>query len=132
VQKLLSSWFVVAFGLATVAACGSSGNASAPAPTGSSAAPTTAGSTTRPASDPTITISKDLMFSSRPVRAGTTVTIRNDSAAQHTVSANSAAGGFDATMEPGKTMTFTAPPKPGAYPFHCNIHTFMTGVLQVT
>ena len=72
------------------------------------------------------------MFASSPVKAGATVTVKNNTAVQHTVSADTTAGGFDLTVDPGKTMTFTAPSKPGAYKFHCNIHTYMTGTLNVT
>ena len=38
----------------------------------------------------------------------------------------------DIAIDAGKTMTFTAPSKPGAYGFHCNIHTFMKATLTVT
>jgi plastocyanin len=72
------------------------------------------------------------MFASRAVVAGATVTVKNLSAAQHTVSADTTAGGFDVSIDPGKTVTFTAPSRPGAYGFHCNIHTFMRGTLRVT
>ncbi len=72
------------------------------------------------------------MFASRPVTAGALVTVRNVSAAQHTVSADTTAGGFDITIDAGKTVTFVAPTAPGAYGFHCNIHNFMKGTLLVT
>jgi plastocyanin len=36
------------------------------------------------------------------------------------------------TVDPGTTTTFTAPTTPGAYKFHCNIHTYMMGTLNVT
>ena len=45
---------------------------------------------------------------------------------------NTTAGGFDVTSDPGKTVTFTAPSKPGSYGFHCNIHNFMKATLTVT
>ena len=122
----LKSVFLVVVLVAVGAACGSSSHASGPASTATSTS-TTAGSE----ATPTITISKELRFSSVPVHAGATVTVRNDSAAEHTVSADTAAGAFDITSEPGKTMTFTAPSKPGAYRYHCNIHTFMHGTLEV-
>ena len=130
-QRLLKSFVVVALGITAVAACGSSSKASAPASTETSVGSTTTTVVTAVAG-PTITISKDLMFSTRPVRAGATVTVRNDSTVEHTVSADTAAGGFDLTMEPGQTKAFPAPAKAGAYGFHCNIHTFMMATLQVT
>jgi plastocyanin len=101
----------------------------------SSAAPiTTAGSA---ASSPAVVIAtggggSGFMFSTSPVKAGATVTIKNTTTAQHTVSADTTDGGFDVTVDPGGTKTFTSPSKPGAYKFHCNIHTDMTGTLTVT
>lgn len=72
------------------------------------------------------------MFSSTPGRAGAEVTVKNDTAVQHTVSADTTAGGFDITIDPGATKTFNAPAQPGAYGFHCNIHTYMKGTLTLT
>jgi len=70
-------------------------------------------------------------FVASSVSAGATVTIMNNTTAQHTVSASTTAGGFDVTVDAGKSATFTAPSKPGMYSFHCNIHTYMMGVLTV-
>ncbi len=131
-ESFLKSFCLVAVCVAGVTACGSSSTASGPANTATSAGSTTSAPLTSTSAGPTITISKDLKFSSVPVKAGATVTVRNDSAVEHTVSADTVAGGFDITMEAGKKMTFTAPSKPGAYGFHCNIHTFMKGTLEVT
>jgi plastocyanin len=36
------------------------------------------------------------------------------------------------TPASGKTATFTAPTTPGSYPFHCEYHRTMHGVLVVT
>ena len=72
------------------------------------------------------------MFTTTPVKAGATVSVKNNTAVQHTVSADTAAAGFDVTVDPGKTVTFSAPSKAGAYGFHCNIHTYMMGTLTVT
>ena len=129
---------VVVFALmaAGLGACGSTSKTSAPVakagsvPTTSIAsASTTSGEVS---SGPAITISSALKFSTSPVRAGSRVTVRNDSTAQHTVSADTTAGGFDVTVDAGKTVTFTAPSKRGAYGFHCNIHNFMKATLTVT
>ena len=84
---------------------------------------------------PTITIRSGpngFAFATLPVKAGAKVTVKNLTTVQHTVSADTTAGGFDVTIDAGKTMTFTAPSKPGAYGFHCNIHTYMMGTLTVT
>jgi plastocyanin len=137
-QRLLVSAVAVGVLAVGLAACGSSAKSSTPAPAPS---PTTAagGSVTtspsRPAAGPTITINSGpngFAFATLPVKAGATVTVKNLTSAQHTVTADTTAGGFDLAIDPGKTATFTAPSKPGAYGFHCNIHTYMMGTLTVT
>lgn len=124
---------VIALGLG---ACGSSAKSAAPVTTIGSAPTTTAAAATPPSdvasTGPAITISADFKFTTKPVKAGSKVTVRNDSDSQHTVSADTTAGGFDVTSDPGKTVTFTAPSKPGSYGFHCNIHNFMKATLTVT
>jgi plastocyanin len=73
---------------------------------------------------------QDLKFSvTAPVKAGATVTAKNNDSVEHTVTADD--GSFNITIEPGKTATFTAPSAAGDYKFHCNIHTNMTGTLTV-
>lgn len=134
-HHLLKSILTVALFVGSVAACGSSNKSSAVVPGAgttrtSSSAPSTAAPGS-PTAGPTITISKELMFSSVPVKASATVTVKNESSVEHTVSADTTAGGFDITIEGGTTKTFPAPSKPGAYGFHCNIHTFMKNTLRV-
>jgi len=82
------------------------------------------------ASTPDITI-KDFAFTAIPVKAGATVTVKNTGAATHTVTSNDGTS-FDKSVDPGKTITFTAPAKAGTYPFHCTIHTQMKSKLIVT
>ena len=119
-------------------ACGSSAKSAAPATTIASNPITTTtvtsvtSSSGTVATGPAITISASFKFTTIPVKAGSKVTVRNDSDSQHTVSADTTAGGFDVTSDPGKTVTFTAPSKPGSYGFHCNIHNFMKATLTVT
>lgn len=72
------------------------------------------------------------MFTTHAVAAGAMVTVKNLSTSQHTVSADTTAGGFDMAIDPGETAEFRAPAHPGEYGFHCNIHTFMKGMLDVT
>jgi plastocyanin len=74
---------------------------------------------------------RDFAFTSTPVKAGATVTVHNTGAATHTVTAEDGKS-FDMSVDPGKTVTFTAPAKAGTYKFHCNIHTQMHGTLVVT
>jgi plastocyanin len=64
------------------------------------------------------------------VAAGSTVTVMNMDSESHSVSADGA-GGFDVTVQPGKSATFTAPDKPGSYPYHCTFHSDMHGTLVV-
>ena len=123
--------------VAGLAACGSSSKSAQPATSAGSVSTTSvsapsASTTSGVSSGPTITISPALKFSTIPVKAGAKVTIRNDSDVQHTVSADTTAGGFDVTVDARKTVTFTAPAKAGSYGFHCNIHTFMKATLTVT
>src|SRR5690349_14411953 len=127
--------FVLAASCAVVAlaACGSSSKSSSPTTTAPAAASAT---TTAPsASGPAITIKtagSTFAFATTPVAAGATVTIKNETDAQHTVTADTTEGGFDVTVDAGKTATFTAPKQAGAYGFHCNIHTNMQAKLTVT
>ncbi|HMC68980.1 MAG TPA: cupredoxin domain-containing protein [Mycobacteriales bacterium] len=103
-----------------LAACSSSSK--------TSGTPATSGGTT---SGNTITI-KNFTFTTATVKAGSTVTVKNDDSTAHTLTSDTA-GQFDAgTISPGKSATFTAPSKPGAYPYHCNIHTYMKNTLTVT
>src|SRR5882757_6074182 len=114
---------VLALGLA---ACGSS---SKPA----SSSPTSAPSASASASGSgTITIDSSFNFAATPVKAGGTVTVKNNSSSQHTVTADDSSAGFNMTIDPGKTATFTAPATAGTYKFHCNIHNFMHGTLTVS
>src|SRR5262245_31619557 len=65
------------------------------------------------------------------VKAGATVTVKNNGPSTHTVTADN--GEFNTgNVDAGKTVTFTAPSKPGEYKFHCNIHPTMTATLHVT
>ena len=83
------------------------------------------------ASGNTITIN-NFKFTTATVKAGSTVTVKNTDSTAHTL-ASDTAGQFDAgTISPGKSATFTAPSKPGSYPYHCNIHTYMKNTLTVT
>ena len=74
---------------------------------------------------------KNFAFTVVSVKAGSTVTVKNDDGTTHTVTADDKS--FDAGEIPGgATKTFTAPDKPGDYKFHCHIHPSMTGTLTVT
>ncbi|MET4923989.1 cupredoxin domain-containing protein [Streptomyces sp. PSRA5] len=65
------------------------------------------------------------------VAAGAKITVVNKDTTTHTLTATKG-GSFDTgDIAPGKSATFTAPSKAGAFPFHCTIHPFMTGTLTV-
>ena len=115
-QRRLLLFIAIAAIAVGLAACGSSSKSSTP---------------DAPASGPAqITIDDAFTFKTTPVAAGSTVTVKNDSSAQHTVTQDT--GGFNVTIDAGKTATFKAPATAGSYKFHCNIHTFMKGTLTVT
>lgn len=64
------------------------------------------------------------------VAPGATVSVMNMDGENHTVTADTG-NAFDVKATAGTTVTFTAPSKPGTYPFHCTYHSNMHGVLVV-
>jgi plastocyanin len=117
---------VALFGVAVLAgACSSGASSSSTSTTASGGgSPSTGGSAT-------ITIQN---FSFSPakitVTPGEKVTVTNKDSVAHTVTANDKkfnTGDIGA----GKTVTFTAPSSAGSYPYMCNIHQYMTGMLTV-
>ena len=61
---------------------------------------------------------------------GATVSVMNMDSENHTVTSD-AGSAFNVKATAGTTVTFTAPSKPGSYPFHCEYHANMHGVLVV-
>ncbi len=119
--------------VAVTAACGGSSGSAAI----SSASPSvTASSSAAPSSDApapagaTITITDFMFDAPATVPAGAEVTVKNNDTTAHTVTA-SGDGGFDVTIQAGKTATFTAPAKAGDFPFVCTFHGNMKGTLTV-
>lgn len=112
---------------AGLAACGSSSKDSTDFNAGT---PTTTASGGN-ATDAEITIAS-FQFTTKPVKAGSTVTVANNDTTAHSVVSDEA-GLFQTAenVEPGGTQTITAPDKPGSYPFHCGIHSTMTATLTV-
>lgn len=101
-------------------ACGSSSPDASATPKSSDAS----------ASGATITI-KDFDFGTPiTVAVGAKVTVKNSDSTAHTVTADDKS--FDTKpIEPGATATFTVS-KAGTIKFHCDIHNYMTGSIQVT
>jgi plastocyanin len=121
---------LVLAGLCAVAlvACGSSGSSSSSGTTSSSASSASSSSDAGSTAS-TITI-EDFSFSTPDsVSPGATVTVNNKDGTSHTVTSDTG-NAFDDAASPG-TSTFTAPTKPGSYPFHCSIHPEMHGTLVV-
>jgi plastocyanin len=84
------------------------------------------------AGPPTITIDDFVFndFNSLTVKAGAQVTVKNNDADPHTVTSNTP-GAFNIDVAARSEATFTAPSRPGSYPFHCNHHSSMHGTLIV-
>jgi plastocyanin len=110
-----------------LAGCGSSTKKNAATPATSALAPSASAA---PASTGSLTI-KSFAFTPTPLSAktGATITITNNDTTDHTVT--DSGGAFDTghiASGTSKTITVT---KAGTYAYHCNIHQFMKGVLQV-
>lgn len=130
---------MVAVAMAVVAGCGSSGQSGSGGGSSSSTASTSSSSS---ASEPgsygkagtsqaaTITI-KDFSYSGPvSVAPGATVTVVNQDAQKHTLTAKDKA--FDVTVDGGGgTGTFTAPSTPGSYSYVCTFHANMSDTLVV-
>jgi plastocyanin len=123
------------------AACGGSNTGEQPDTTSPAATTTTAiEQTTAPtaapppalAGPPTITIDDFVFndFNDVTVKTGAQVTVKNTDADPHTVTSYTP-GAFNVNVAARSEATFTAPSRPGSYPFHCNNHSSMHGTLVV-
>jgi plastocyanin len=103
---------------------------------GAVASGTSPSAATVPAAADTIVI-KNFAFepSDLSVAPGATVTVTNEDATAHTVTATVTSSGdkaFDTgDIAPGRTVTFTAPGTAGTYAYICEIHQYMQGTLTV-
>jgi plastocyanin len=121
---------VCAVALAVLAGCGSSGGSSGSSAAGSSGGSSSSAAAGSGASTAVITI-KDFAFTTpTSVPAGAKITVHNMDSTAHTVTADSG-NAFD-SQAPSGNSSFTAPSKPGSYPFHCSIHPEMHGTLVVS
>jgi plastocyanin len=127
----------------TAAGCGTAASqpATHPAPQGAhpssaaampsmSSSPAAAGASA-PATAGMITIKSFAYVVPAHVSPGEKITVRNEDSTAHTVTAD-ASGAFTVNVPPSGTATFTAPAKPGSYPFHCTYHANMHGKLTVS
>lgn len=71
--------------------------------------------------------------SSLTVAPGTTITVKNEDSATHTLTATDPHNKVFNTgdIQPGTSATFKAPSTAGTYPYICLIHQFMHGTLVV-
>jgi plastocyanin len=97
--------------------------------TAPAATPTAAAPASPAPAEATITIT-NFEMSDVTVAPGGRITVQNDDREQHTVTSN-AAGAFSVDIPGRSKATFTAPMQPGSYPFHCNYHASMHGMLTV-
>jgi plastocyanin len=111
--------------LTVLAACSSSGSS------GDAASSSTSGSAAGSGGSAAAVVTiQDFAFTTPDsVSPGARVTVHNMDGTAHTVTADSG-NAFNDAAAPGNS-TFTAPTEPGSYPFHCNIHPEMHGVLVV-
>ena len=92
----------------------------------------TAGTTGDGATGSAITI-KDFKFSPEPLKAkaGATITVKNDDSTTHTLTADDKS--FDTgELDSGGSGKITLPDKSATVAYHCEIHDFMKGNIEVT
>jgi plastocyanin len=81
----------------------------------------------------TVITIKDFKFSPDPLKApaGATITIKNDDTTTHTVTADDKS--FDSgEVANGTSGKITLPDKAATVKYHCQIHNFMKGSIEVT
>jgi plastocyanin len=131
---------VVVIGLS---GCGSSGGSSnsagsttkSPASSasggGASSPSMSAPSSKKPSSPMAMLSIKDFAFDNpTSVKPGAKVMVSNSDTSTHSVTSDQT-GMFDVDVSAGGTATFTAPSKPGSYPYHCKYHGNMHATLVV-
>jgi len=123
------------------AACGDDDGGSADTTVAGGAVTTAAGAATsaaggattaagQSAGAATITISGFSFPGSTTVAAGSTITITNDDADEHSFTSDDGSS-FSTDIEGGESADVTAPSAPGTYPFHCKYHSSMKATLIV-
>lgn len=96
-----------------------------------STTPTSSPSVAAPTSGDSVSI-KNFAFSPTPLHAhvGDKVTVKNLDPTAHTVTAND--GSFDSGSVPENGTATLTLAKAGSFSYHCNIHNYMTGVIEVS
>lgn len=115
-----------------LAGCGGGGEeAGTSATTGRYGGATEETGTAGTSKQPTVAI-EDFRFLSNPeVAPGTVLSVTNRDSVAHTLTADEGAFDTGSISGDGGEATFTAPEKPGRYPFHCEFHPFMKATLTV-
>ncbi len=128
--RFFSPLAAVIFAALLVAGCGSSTHKSAPSASSATGASGSGGSAAA------VVVIKNFAYSpaTLTVAPGTTVTVKNEDSATHTLTATNPHNGAFNTgdIQPGSSATFKAPTTPGTYPYICLIHQFMHGTLVVS
>ena len=116
----VATLLVVAVAL-TVGACSS----------GSSSSKSSGGTSGSSASGATVTI-KSFQFTpgTLQAKAGQVVTVRNTDGTAHTLTADDRS--FDSGQIAGGASSTITPAKAGLLPYHCSIHNYMKGTIQVS
>lgn len=113
--------------LLALAGCTGNGNGADTTP-----GPTSTSSATPQGAEARITIKGfNFMPADLKVRPGEKITVSNFDSAPHTVTSKEGNAFDTGSIEGGKSATFTAPSKPGSYPFFCSLHPRMTATLTV-
>ncbi len=138
-RRIVLTAAIAALALAPLSACGdddddSTGGgdgttAPAASPGSTAGAPgTTAGGGGGGGAGGAIDITEFAFPAETQVAAGQPLTVTNDTGAAHTVTADD--DSFNQEVGPGETIELVVD-EPGSYPYHCNFHANMTGVLEV-
>ncbi|HLG68480.1 MAG TPA: cupredoxin domain-containing protein [Acidimicrobiales bacterium] len=126
-RRVLAVGALVTAGALSLSACG--GSPAAPS-SSSRSAPSASGARAAPSHETVIIENFSFHPATFAVEPGATITVRNEDAVTHTFTAEG--GSFNSgDIGPGQAKTVTAPSKKGTYPYLCQIHQFMTGVLTV-
>lgn len=92
---------------------------------------TTTPTTEAPKASGAVIVIRDFAFrGALTVKAGATVTVRNEDPTAHTITASD--GSFDTKPIPANSSVSFVATKPGPHAFHCAIHDYMQGTLTVT
>jgi plastocyanin len=126
-HRVISSIAVAGIAAALLVGCGGSGTAKAPTPDGTSSSASSASATS-----PSAVKIDNFAFhpSTLTVGGNARVNVTNDDSTAHTFTANDGNSFDTGSIDPGNSSRLSVL-KPGRYPYHCSIHSFMHGTLVV-